>query len=100
MAKQRVAALMVGPSMEDLRELSRRSRRTQRVGFLSFFAVLVAIPFQLVLARWLEGIWLAAALIVVGGAAFVSFAFVVGEERGAFRRVFKKIADERRAAKE
>ena len=39
------------------------------------------------------------ALFAAGGAAFVGYAYFAGQERGAFRRVFRRIADDRRMAR-
>lgn len=87
---------MHGATIEELRELSRRSRRTLRVGALALVAALLLFPAQLVLATWIGGAWLAPVSLAVGGALVVHFAFIAGQERGAFRRVFRRIAEEKR----
>ena len=86
---------MKGATIDELRDLSRRSRRTQRVGMLALLVALVLFPAQVFLATWIAAAWLAPVSLAVGGALFVHFAYVVGQERGAFRRVFRRIAQTR-----
>jgi len=83
-----------GASLAELRDLSRRSRRAQRRGLLGLLAVLLAVPAQLFLAPVLAA-WAPLVVTSVGGIAFVAYAHAAGEERGAFRRVFRRLADER-----
>lgn len=82
---------MQGATIEELRELSRRSRTTQGIGFLALGAGLVGVV--LAAASWepLAYVGLGAA-----GLAFVAYAFASGQERGAFRRVFRRISTERK----
>lgn len=87
---------MVAPTVEELRELSRRSRRAQAWGFLAILAALMLFPALVLLETWVSSSWLAVAALVVGGALFTRYAFVAGEERGAFRKVFRRLADERK----
>lgn len=82
-------------TLEELRDLSRRSRRAQRWGFLGALVVLLLVPAQVMLAPWPEGAWTAMGAVAVGGGAFVRYAYLAGEERGAFRRVFRRIAQEK-----
>ena len=89
---------MTGASLAELRDLSRRSRRAQKRGFLAILLVLVAVPLELILSRFV-GSWGPAIVVITGGLAFVSYAYAVGEERGAFRRVFRRLSEERRATR-
>lgn len=82
---------MQGPTIEELRELSRRSRQTQGVGFLALAAGLVGVV--LASMSWDA---LAYAGLGVAGLAFVAYAHAAGKERGAFRRVFRRMATERK----
>lgn len=89
------------PTIEDLRELSRRSRRAQACGFLALVGVLVLLPATaaiLVLAPGWHMVGTYAA-VVAGGALLLAFAYFAGQERGAFRRVFARLHAERRAAR-
>lgn len=91
----------VQPTLEDLRELARRSRRAQAWGFLALAGTLALLPLTaLVLVAapgWhMFSIYGAA---VAGGALMLVFAYAAGQERGAFRRVFARLQDERRAAR-
>lgn len=87
---------MAAPTVEDLRELSRRSRRAQAWGFLAILAALLLFPALVLLEAWVDSSWLAVAALAVGGALFTRYAFVAGEERGAFRKVFRRLAEERK----
>jgi phage-related minor tail protein len=87
---------MSAVSLEELRELALRSRRAQRWGFLSLALALLLFPLQLVLAQWMRGEIAAVAALAAGGALLVRYAYLAGEERGAFRKVFRRLAQERR----
>lgn len=87
---------MQGPSLQELRELSTRSRRAQRWGFFGFLGALLLVPAQLMLASRFAAEWLALASLLAGGALLLRYAYLAGEERGAFRKVFRRLADERR----
>lgn len=82
---------MQGATIDELRELSRRSRQTQGVGFL---ALLTGIGGVLLGAMAWE--MLAYAGVGLAGLAFVAYAHAAGKERGAFRRVFRRISTERK----
>lgn len=86
---------MQGASLAELRDLSLRSRRAQRRGLLSILAVMLAVPLEIVVSRFV-GAWGPVLVLVTGGIAFVLYAHAAGEERGAFRRVFRRISEERR----
>lgn len=88
-----------GASLDELRDLSRRSRRTQRWGFLTILGTLVLVPAASFFAGTPHLSWALALTLVAGGLLFTRFAFVAGQERGAYRRVFKRINDERKAAR-
>jgi hypothetical protein len=88
----------VTATLEELRELSRRSRRAQRWGFLAILAVMLAVPLEIVLARYAAA-WGSVIILVMAGLAFVAYAYVVGQERGAFRRVFARLAQEKRGTR-
>lgn len=82
---------MQGATIEELRELSRRSRRAQKVGFLGLILTLALVPLAVMLpARTTMFVFTAA------GLAFVGYAYAVGQERGAFRKVFRRLSDEKR----
>lgn len=85
---------MQGATLEELRDLSRRSRRAQAIGFLTLVGALGFTAASLVAPSWAR-LPLFAAL----GLGFVAYAYTVGQERGAFRRVFKRLNDERRATR-
>lgn len=87
---------MVGPTIQELRELSRRSRRAQASGFLAILAALMLFPALVFLQAWVSATWLAFAVLAVGGGLFTRYAYLVGQERGEFRRVFRRIADARK----
>lgn len=90
---------MNGPTLDELRDLSRRSRRTQRWGFLTILGTLLLVPAASFFAGSPHLSWALAITLVVGGLLFTRFAFVAGQERGAYRRVFKRLNDERKAAR-
>lgn len=90
---------MQGASLTELRDLSLWSRRTQRVGLLGILAIMVAIPAQLLFGAWLAAAPAGAIVLSVAGVAFVAYAFAAGRERGAFRRVFRRIADDKRLSR-
>lgn len=87
---------MQGATLEELRELSRRSRRTQRIAFLALLAVLVMVPAALVAQAWLAPSVAATAVVVLGGALLLWYAYVAGQERGAYRKVFARLQEARR----
>lgn len=90
---------MDGATREELRELGRRSRRAQRWGFLGMLAMLLLVAAQGALHAWVREPWLSVALVGTGGAALLRYAYLAGEERGAFRKVFRRIAEDRRATR-
>lgn len=87
---------MQGTTREELRELSRRSRRTQRWGMLTILAVLLLVPLQLVLQRWMTLETVALGVVAAGGLLFLRYAYVAGQERGEYRRIFARLKEERR----
>lgn len=89
---------MHGATLEELRELARRSRRSHGWGVLTLALAMAAAAAVGVLHSLAPGwMWPATyAGLVANGAAFLRFAYVAGEERGAFRRVFRRIADDRK----
>ena len=82
---------MQGATIDELRELSRRSRQTQGTGFLALGAGLVGV-----LLASMTGTFLAYAGVALAGGAFVLYAHAAGKERGAFRRVFRRLSQERK----
>lgn len=86
---------MQGASLAELRDLSRTSRRAQQRGFLAILLVLLSVPIELLVARFV-GTWGPALIVVTGGLMFVWYAHSVGQERGAFRRVFRRLSEERK----
>lgn len=93
---QRVLGEAVQPTVEDLRELSRRTIRAQNAGFLAMLGTLLLFPLvALVGLAW----WTLAGAAALGGALFVHYAWRAGEARGEFRKVFKRVKAERRAAR-
>lgn len=84
------------PTMGDLEDLSRRSRRAQAAGFLAMLGTLVLFP---VVALLDAAAWALYGAAAASGALFVHYAWRTGEARGAFRRVFRRLKAERRAAR-
>lgn len=82
---------MQGATLEELRDLSRRSRRTLAWGMAASAGCLLLLPLAFyaadALPRW--SAWSAGAAVILGGALFVRFAHVAGQERGAFRALFR-----------
>lgn len=82
---------MQGATLEELRDLSARSRRTLAWGMIASAGSLVLLPLAFYAAdampRW--SAWSAGLAIVLGGSLFVRFAHVAGQERGAFRALFR-----------
>lgn len=83
-------------TLEELRELSLRSRRAQRWGFLAALILIMLYPAQILLAQWVPVPYAAVGALAIGAIPAVRFAYLAGAERGAFRRVFRRLADERR----
>lgn len=86
--------------MDELRDLARRSRRTAAWGGAALAGtMLVLFPAAALVARiapaWAD--WVALAALAGAGLLFLRFAFVAGQERGAFRAVFRRIRVEREA---
>ena len=88
-------------TLDELRELSRRSLRAQRWTTLAMLGTLALFP-ALALAwtarpdAFVAATWGATAL---AGALFVATAFVTGQARGAFRKVMRRVKKESRAAR-
>lgn len=90
---------MVEVALDDLRDLSRRARRAHNRGTLVVVLGMLALPALLManaLAPTWTG-WAAGLLLLLVGAAFVMYAHAVGQSRGAFRRVFRTLNEEKRA---
>lgn len=71
---------------DELRELSRRSRATQRTGAAAILVALLGVPLAVTF-----GGWMAYAALGAGGAMLVLYARVAGQERGAFRALFRSL---------
>lgn len=82
---------MHGATLEELRDLSRRSRRTLAWGVVAVGGTLAALPLVFLVADLAPGLAGAAAIlaILLGGALLLKFAHVAGQERGAFRKLFR-----------
>lgn len=78
--------------MEDLRELSQRSRRTMRAGLAAVALALLLFP----LALLVGASWALYPALGVAGLVTVGYAKIAGEERGAYRRIFRRLKDEKR----
>ena len=88
------------PTLDELRDLSRRSRKEQRRGLVALAGSAMLFPalgLAWVLApdRLAEAAYAAAAL---AGFLLVAYAHAAGQTRGAFRKVFRRIKDERASA--
>jgi hypothetical protein len=70
--------------VDDVRELARRSRRTQRAGLGAVVVSLLAAPVALAF-----GPWAALAMVVAGGVLLLAFARFAGQERGAYRALLR-----------
>lgn len=83
---------MQGATLQELRDLSRRSRRTLAWGALSVATSLVMLPAVFALADAAPALapWAAAVAVVLGGVLFLKFAHAAGQERGEFRRIFRQ----------
>lgn len=87
-----------GPTMDELRALSRASRRASGWGAGAHIATLmlfpaVAVVYAVAPAWFVYAIYAALGL---GGLLFIRYAHVAGQERGAFRKVFRRLQDDRR----
>ena len=82
---------MQGASVDELRELSRRSRRTLAWGTLAVATSLLLLPVTFLLADLLPALaaWSATGAILLAGLLLLKFAHVAGQERGEFRRLFR-----------
>lgn len=87
---------MTGPTLEELRELSQRSRRAHGWGILAILGTLLLLPLSVLLAGFVPQAWLAYGATLVGGGLFVAYGYQAGKERGAFRRVFRRVKEEHR----
>lgn len=83
---------MQGPTIEELRDLSLRSRRAHAWGLLGLAGAMLAVP--LLAAAWTAWpgavAWAAAGLTTACGALLLRYAHLAGQERGAFRRAFRR----------
>lgn len=87
---------MTGPTIEELRELSRRSRRAHGWGILAILGTLLLLPITVLLEGVLPAGWPQYGAVLVGGLLFLSYGYHAGEERGAFRRVFRRMKEDQR----
>ena len=83
---------MQGATLEELRDLSRRSRKTLAWGVLAVATCLLLLPVTFLLAARLpaHASWAALGAILLGGVLLLKFAHVAGQERGEFRRLFRQ----------
>lgn len=83
---------MQGATLEELRDLSRRSRRTLAWGALSVALALLLLPLVFLVADAAPSLapWAAGGAVVLAGVPCLKFAHVAGQERGAFRRLFRE----------
>lgn len=83
---------MQGATLDELRDLSRRSRRTLAWGLLAVGGTLLTLPFAFLLADLLPAYasWSAISAVLLGGALLLKFAHAAGQERGAFRKLFRQ----------
>lgn len=87
------------PTSDELRDLARASRRTLTTGFISFVGALLLFP-ALALVLTLRPDWFeraAYAATVLAGLLLMLFMRVAGQERGAFRKVFRRMKDSKKA---
>jgi len=70
----------------EVRELARRSRHTQRVGTAAIVLALLVAPLAVAL-----GEKAALAGVVLGGLMLVLYARAAGQERGAYRALFRAL---------
>lgn len=82
---------MPSPTLDDLRGLARRSRRTHLWGIGTLAGALAIVPGQLFLADLVPAGRLALAAVALGGALLLSFAYIAGQERGAYRKLFREL---------
>lgn len=87
---------MTGPTLEELRELSQRSRRAQRWGALAILSTLLLVPLGALLQGLVAAAWVQYGTVLAGGVLFLAYAYFAGEERGAFRRVFRRVKEDAR----
>lgn len=80
---------MTHPTVDDLRSLAKRSRRTHKWGVVALTGALALVPLEMALRPLLP--WSAFASLGAGGLLLLRFAYVAGEERGAYRRLFREI---------
>lgn len=88
-----------GITVEELRALARRSRRTAAWGMACLTGALLLFPLSAFATYWMPG-WSAAwpyVALVVGGGLMARFAFVAGQERGEFRSAFVRVREQREA---
>ena len=85
---------MTSATIEELRDLARHSRRTAAWGVLALTGALLLFPIvTLAYELWpASRAWFTFGAFATGGALLVRFAFVAGQERGAFRKVFARVA--------
>lgn len=85
----------VDPTLDDLRDLSRASFRAQNAGFLAMAGTLPILA----LVAWLQAWPVAFGGCAIAGGLFVNYAYRAGAERGLFRKVFRRMQEEKKAAR-
>lgn len=85
----------MSPTLDDLRDLSRASFRAQNAGFLAMAGTLSSLA----LVAWLQ-VWpVAFGACAIAGGLFVNYTYRAGKERGLFRKVFRRVQEEKKAAR-
>lgn len=85
-------------TLQELRELSKRSRRVAAWGTVALAGTLVMFPVLALVATFAPA-WYAYATYAglgLGGALLLRFAFIAGEERGEYRKVFRRAREDAR----
>ena len=85
-------------TLQELRELSKRSRRVAGWGTVALAGTLVLFP-VLALVASLAPAWYGYATyaaLALGGALLLRFAFIAGQERGEYRKVFRRARESAR----
>lgn len=93
---------MVEVTVEELRDLSHRARRAHAWGVGVVAAGMLTLPVYLYLASVLPAFlagWSAFALMLGLGALLLRFAHIAGEERGAYRKLFREVRQRQKEAR-
>lgn len=86
---------MMSATLAELRELSVRSRRSHRAAVLTMLGLLLLVPLYVTLDAWLHAAWVGYGVVAAGGALLLRYAHTAGKERGAFRKVFARMREDR-----